>query len=85
MASSISAASRTLRVIGPPTSMLCDSGTRPSCDTSPTEDRTPTSPLFDGGSRMDAQVSEPVPRTAKLAAMAAAVPPLEPPASMAVL
>src|SRR2546422_1060963 len=46
---------------------------------SPCVPRMPARLLWDAGMRIDPQVSLPMPTAAKLAAMAAPVPPLEPP------
>lgn len=56
----------------------------PCCETRPIELRTPTRALLEGGRRIEAQVSEPVAASAKLAATAAAEPELEPPGSFEV-
>src|SRR5690606_38272145 len=52
----------------------------PSRLASPTVGRTPTSWLYDDGTRIEPPVSVPTPRPARLAAIAAPVPPLDPPA-----
>src|SRR5215212_238679 len=51
----------------------------PSRLTRPRVGRSPTRLCADAGDRIDWPVSLPVPRTAKLAAIAAPVPPLDPP------
>ncbi len=68
-----------LRAIGPPTSCECDSGMMPSRLDSPCVTRSPNRLLLAAGMRIEPQVSLPMPTAAKLAATAAAVPPLEPP------
>ena len=60
-------------------SCVCESGTTPSRLDKPSVPRRPTKLLCIDGIRMDPQVSLPIPAAAKLAAMAAPVPPLEPP------
>ena len=65
---------------GPPISCVEDSGTIPVRLESPCVPRRPTRLLKDAGTRIEPQVSLPMPTAAKLAAMAAPVPLLEPPA-----
>ena len=64
---------------GPPTSWVTESGTMPAILDSPFVGRSPTRLFTEDGIRIDPQVSEPIPAAARLAAMAAAVPPLDPP------
>ncbi|MNW59169.1 hypothetical protein D3C74_370710 [compost metagenome] len=73
------AASVTVRVMGPPVSWDSASGTIPSRLVSPTVERTPTSAFHDEGMRIEPPVSVPSPITAKLAAIDAPDPPLDPP------
>ena len=79
VASSITARSVTVRVRGPAISWVCERGTTPSRLDRPSVPRSPTRLLCIDGIRMDPQVSLPMPAAEKLAAMAAPVPPLEPP------
>ena len=74
------AASSTVRVIGPISSCVELKGMMPSRLISPRVGRSPTMPVAEAGERIDCPVSLPVPSTAKFAAMAAPVPPLDPPA-----
>ena len=60
-------------------SCVVESGTMPVRLDSPCVPRRPTRSLCDAGLRIDPQVSLPMPATAKFAATAAPVPPLEPP------
>ena len=78
MASSNSAASRTVRAIGPAVSCEAEIGMIPVRLTSPTVGFTPTSPHTDAGDTIEPSVSVPMPTTHRLAATAAAVPELEP-------
>ena len=80
MTSSMRAASSTVRVIGPISSCVALNGMMPSRLISPRVGRNPTRLVADAGERIDWPVSLPVPSTAKFAAIAAPVPPLEPPA-----
>ena len=73
------AASSTVRVIGPTSSWVGLNGIRPRLLISPRVGRTPTSEHAEAGDLTDCPVSLPTPSTPKLAAMAAPVPPLEPP------
>jgi len=73
------ATSVTVRVIGPPISCVLESGMIPVRLARPCVPRTPTKLLCEAGMRIDPQVSLPMPTAAKLAAIAAPVPPLEPP------
>ena len=75
---STAAASATVRAIGPPTSLFANSGIIPARLTSPIVGRTPTRSLCAEGPRIEFPVSVPSPTSAKLAATAAAVPPLLP-------
>jgi len=79
VASSMAARSAMLRASGPPMSCVVESGTMPVRLDSPCVPRRPTRSLCDAGLRIDPQVSLPMPATAKFAATAAPVPPLEPP------
>ena len=78
IAANSTAASSTLRVIGPAVSWLCEIGMIPSRLTRPIVGFSPTSPLIDDGEITDPSVSVPMPSGARLAAIAAAVPELEP-------
>ena len=71
-------ASATVRAIGPAMSASRLSGTTPARLVSPIVERMPTSAWCDDGPRMELPVSVPSPTSPKLAATAAAVPPLEP-------
>ena len=73
-----SAASATVRVIGPAVSWLCEIGITPSRLTRPIVGFRPTSPLIDAGETIEPSVSVPTPSGARLAAIAAAVPELDP-------
>ncbi|MBA7679584.1 hypothetical protein ES703_87883 [subsurface metagenome] len=64
--------------MGPPMSFLRFKGTIPSRLVSPMVDLMPTRQQWEEGPRMEFPVSVPSPTTPKLAATAAAVPPLEP-------
>ncbi len=75
---SSTAASDTVRVIGPAVSCECAIGTMPSRLTRPSVGLTPTRPLTDDGEMIDPSVSVPTATVAKLAAIAAADPELEP-------
>src|SRR5262244_4374293 len=79
MTSRVRAASSTVRVIGPAASCVVLSGMIPARLTRPRVGRTPTRLFAEDGDRIDWPVSDPVPITPKLAAMAAPVPPLDPP------
>src|SRR5688572_1485498 len=72
------AASATVRAIGPAVSCVAEIGMIPARLTSPTVGLMPTSPFTDEGHRMLPSVSVPIPIPARLAAMAAPVPELEP-------
>src|SRR6202790_5844717 len=73
------AVSATLRVMGPIVSWVKDTGTIPSRLIKPRVGRSPTKLVADAGERIEPPVSDPVPATAKLEAIAAPVPPEEPP------
>ncbi len=73
------AASMAVRVIGPTSSWVKLLGIRPERLTRPRVGRTPTRLQAEAGERIDWPVSLPTPSTPKPAAMAAPVPPLEPP------
>src|SRR6266550_487780 len=72
------AASVTVRHIGPAVSWLCAIGMTPERLTRPTVGFSPTSELAPDGQTMEPSVSVPTPTAAKLAAIAAPVPELEP-------
>ncbi len=71
-------ASSIVRAIGPAMSASRLSGITPARLVSPIVDRMPTSAWWDEGPRMELPVSLPRPAAPKLAATAAAVPPLDP-------
>ena len=71
-------ASVTVRDIGPPMSRARLRGTMPSRLVRPIVERIPTRFWCDEGPRIELPVSVPSPTAPKLAATAAAVPPLEP-------
>ena len=73
-----SAASATVRVIGPAVSWLWAIGMTPSRLTRPIVGFSPTSPFCDAGDTIEPSVSVPTPSGARLAAIAAAVPELDP-------
>jgi hypothetical protein len=79
IASSRTAASATVRAIGPASSWVATSGTMPAPGTSPWVGFMPTTPLNDAGDRREPEVSVPIPATARPAATATAVPLLDPP------
>src|SRR5262245_9795628 len=72
------AASSTVRAIGPAVSCEWAIGTIPERLTRPTVGLMPTSAVAADGQTIDPSVSVPTPIAAKLAAIAAAVPELEP-------
>src|SRR5204863_9787679 len=72
------AASSTVRAIGPAVSWLCAMGMIPDRLTSPTVGLMPTSDVALDGQTIDPSVSVPTPIAARFAAMAAAVPELDP-------
>ena len=71
-------ASATVRAIGPAMSASRLSGNTPARLVRPIVERMPTSAWCDDGPRIELPVSEPSPTAPKLAATAAAVPPLDP-------
>ena len=75
---STTAESATVRVIGPAISARKLSGTTPVRLTKPMVERMPTRLWCDDGPRIELPVSVPNPTAPKLAAIAAAVPPLDP-------
>src|SRR3954468_17035204 len=75
---SSAAASVTVRAIGPAVSWLCAIGTTPVRLMSPSVGLMPTSPLAADGHTIDPSVSVPTPMVARFAAIAAAVPELDP-------
>src|SRR5450759_4856533 len=77
-APSSAAASATVRAIGPAVSCDAEIGMIPDLLHRPTVGFTPTRPHRAAGEMMDPSVSVPMPTVAKSAAMAAAVPELEP-------
>ena len=78
IAASSTAASATLRVIGPAVSWLLEIGMMPLRLTRPTVGFMPTRPVTDDGQMMLPSVSVPMPPAARLAAIALPVPELEP-------
>ena len=78
IAVSSAAASATLRAIGPAVSCETEIGMMPLRLTSPTVGLMPTRPATAEGQMMLPSVSVPMPRVARLAAMALPVPELEP-------
>src|SRR5918911_4737413 len=79
MAWSITAASSTVRVIGPALSSTHDSGNTPALLTRPYVGFRPTQPHSAAGMRILPPVSVPVVPAASPAAIAAPEPPLDPP------
>src|SRR6266852_861984 len=79
MASSIKAASDTVRVIGPAISCVSAAGMIPLRLTRPRVGRRPTTSQADAGERIELTVSDPRPTATMFAATATAVPPLDPP------
>src|SRR6202453_1126188 len=79
MTSKRRAASATVRVIGPIASWVSETGMIPARLTRPLVGRIPTKALAEAGDRIEFTVSLPVPASARFAATAAPVPPLEPP------
>jgi hypothetical protein len=75
---SISAASRTVRAIGPAVSWLCAIGMMPSRLTSPSVGLIPTMPLMLAGHTIDPSVSVPMASIARFAATATPEPLDEP-------
>ena len=78
MADSSSAASVTVRAIGPAVSWDIEIGMMPLRLTTPTVGLRPTRPLTAAGHRMLPSVSVPTPSAARLAVTAVPVPALEP-------
>ena len=78
MTSNTATASAIVRAMGPPISRFRNSGTMPARLVNPMVERMPTRLVCDDGPRMELPVSVPRPTAPKLAATAAAVPPLEP-------
>ena len=76
--SSIKAASRTVRVIGPGVSWVWLIGTTCVRETRPTVGFNPTRPLTDAGQEIEPSVSVPMAAAAKLAATATPDPALDP-------
>ena len=74
----ITAASRTVRVMGPGVSWVWLIGTTPARDTRPTVGLNPTRPFTDEGHEIEPSVSVPMAAAAKLAATATPEPALEP-------
>src|ERR1700694_1028200 len=72
------AASVTVRAIGPAVSWLCAMGTIPAPSINPSVGFTPTREHAPEGQTIEPSVSVPTPTAAKLAAIAAPVPELEP-------
>jgi hypothetical protein len=72
------AASVTVRHIGPAVSWLCDSGTIPCPESSPSVGLIPTSPFVVEGHTIEPSVSVPTATAHKFAAHAAPEPELEP-------
>src|SRR5262249_57086665 len=75
---SSSAASATVRAIGPAVSWLCEIGIMPERLTRPTVGLIPTRPFADDGHTIDPSVSVPIPTAARLAEIEAPVPELDP-------
>src|SRR6059058_3659127 len=75
----MSAASATVRAIGPTVSSDGTSGCTPAIGIRPHCGLSPTVPQYADGSRIEQPVSVPSPRSARPAASAAALPALEPP------
>ena len=78
MAASTSAASRTVRVMGPAVSWVAEMGMMPARLQRPTVGFTPTSPLHEAGNTMEPSVSVPMAAAQKLAEAAAPEPADEP-------
>src|SRR3954464_12060032 len=79
IASCSSAASSTVRAIGPAWSRLEENAIRPYRDTGPYVGLCPTSPVTAAGWRIEPPVSVPIAQGARPPATAAAEPPEEPP------
>src|SRR5687768_12289783 len=73
-----SAASRTVRAIGPGVSWVCEIGITPARLTSPTVGLIPPMPFMEDGQTIDPSVSVPIATVARLAATATADPELDP-------
>src|SRR5215470_13640372 len=78
MAPRSAAASATVRAIGPAVSWLCAIGTMPARLTRPSVGLIPTRLFTDAGHVIEPSVSVPTPAAARLAAIAAPVPELDP-------
>ena len=78
-ASRNSAASATVRVIGPRTDMPCQPSAAGALDTRPRAGLSPNSPQHEAGMRIEPAPSEPNAAPTRPAATAAAEPPLDPP------
>src|SRR5438045_5580123 len=78
MAASSAAASATVRAIGPAVSWLCAMGTMPVRLTRPSVGLMPTRPLVAAGDTIDPSVSVPTAAAARLAAIPAPDPELDP-------
>ncbi len=78
MTPSSSAASATLRVIGPAVSWLCEIGMMCVRGTRPTVGFSATMPLIEPGQTSEPSVSEPIAAAARLADTAEPLPELEP-------
>src|SRR5687767_2655813 len=78
MPPSSSAASATVRAIGPAVSWETEIGMMPARLTRPTVGFSPTSPATEAGQMMLPSVSVPMPMAARLAAIAVPVPALDP-------
>src|SRR3954471_24509103 len=85
MTSSRIAISATVRAIGPAVSRIELSGTTPVRDTAPTVGRRPAKAACAAGLRTGPPLTAPTPTAPNLAAVAAQVPPDEPPVANAVL
>src|SRR5205085_9106652 len=78
IAPSSAAASATVRAIGPAVSCVCEMGITPLRLINPTVGLRPTRPLAPEGHTIEPSVSVPTPIAARLAAIAAPVPELDP-------
>src|SRR6185503_1508842 len=79
MALRTATASATVRPCGPTVSWLCEIGTTPAREVSPTVGLMPTTPLLDDGLMIEPSVSVPRAAAARLAETATPEPELEPP------
>src|ERR1700688_3428186 len=79
MTSKRRAASATVRAIGPIASWVSETGMIPARLTRPFVGRIPNNGVGEDGDRIEFTVSLPVPASARLAATAVPVPPLDPP------